>query len=197
MKNFFRAAAILIDPADAWPRVAAEPADWRDLMTRYAALVALIPALSGFIGACIIGVIVPGTGVVRASLFDGIFGAIFFYLENLLLALALGVLIHFAAPLFGGRKGFAPALSLAVYSYTPVWLAGIFLLLPGLRFLTLLGCYGAYLLLVGLPPMTRTPPPQSRIFAALLVAAAFALTLFAGWAQHRVFGGLAGLEIPP
>ena len=193
MKNFFHAAAILIDPTAAWPRVAKEPANWRDLMTHYVALVALIPALSGFIGACIIGVIVPGTGVVRASLFDGIFGAICFYLENLVLVLALGLLIHFAAPLFGGRKGFSKALSLTVLSYTPVWLAGIFLLLPGLRFLTLLGCYGAYLLLVGLPPITQTPLPRSRVFAALIVVAAFVLTLLAGWAQHRVFGGPAGL----
>jgi hypothetical protein len=193
MRNIVRAAAILIDPAAAWPRVAKEPADWLDLMTRYVALVALIPALSGFIGACIIGVIVPGTGVVRASLFDGVFGLIFFYLENLVLVTALGLLIHFATPLFGGRKGFAAALTLAVYSYTPAWLAGIFLLLPGLRFLTLLGCYGAYLLLVGLPPMTQTPAPQSRVFAALIVAAAFVLTLFAGWAQHRVFGGTVAI----
>jgi hypothetical protein len=193
MKNFLRAAAILIEPAAAWPRAAQEPPDPLDLMTRYVPLVAFIPALSGFIGACVIGVIVPGKGVVRASLFDGIFGAIFFYVENLVLALLLGLLIHFAAPLFGGRKGFGAALALAVYSYTPVWLAGIFLLLPGLRFLTLLGFYGAYLLLVGLPPMTHTPPPRSRIFAALLVAVALVLTLFAAWAQHRVFGGAAGL----
>jgi hypothetical protein len=193
MKSFFRAAAILIDPAAAWPRAAKEPADWLDLMTRYVALMALIPALAGFIGASIIGVIVPGTGVVRASLFDGIFGALFFYLENFALVLVLGLLIHFAAPLFGGHKGFGPALTLAAYSYTPMWLAGIFLLLPGLRFLTLLGCYGAYLLLVGLPPMTQTPPQRARSFAVLIVAAALILTLFAGWAQHRVFGGAAGL----
>ena len=193
MKNIFRAAAILIDPPAAWLRVAKEPVDWLDLMTRYVALLALIPALSGFIGACIIGVIVPGTGVVRASLFDGIFGALFFYLENFVLVLALGGLIHLAAPLFGGRRGFATALALAVYSYTPVWLAGLFLLLPGLRFLALLGLYGVYLLLVGLPPMTHTPPQRSRGFAVLIGAAALVLTLFAGWAQHRVFGGPAGL----
>ena len=193
MQNIVRAAAILIDPAAAWPRVAKEPADWLDLMTRYVAFIALIPALSGFIGACVIGVIVPGTGVVRASLFDGIFGAIFFYLENFVLVLALGVLIHCAAPLFGGRKGFAPALALAVYSYTPVWFAGIFLLLPGLRFLTLLGLHGVYLVLVGLPLVTHTPLPRSRAFAVLVVAAALVFTLFAAWAQHRVFGGAAGL----
>src|SRR5579859_6574608 len=151
MNNIFRATAILIDPAAAWPRAAKEPADPLDLMTRYATVAALIPALSGFIGACIIGVIVPGTGVVRASLFDSIFGAIFIYLENFALVGVLGVLVHLAAPLFGGRRNFAAALTLVVYSYTPVWLGSVFLLLPGLRFLMLLGCYGAYLLLVGLP----------------------------------------------
>ena len=39
------------------------------------------------------------------------------------------------------------AFKLAVYSYTPVWLAGIFLLLPGLRFLIVPSFYGVYLLM--------------------------------------------------
>ena len=37
--------------------------------------------------------------------------------------------------MFGGRADFDSAFKLAVYSFTPVWLAGIFLLVPGLRFL--------------------------------------------------------------
>jgi Yip1 domain len=187
MKDFLHAAAVLIDPAGAWPRVAKEPVDWVSLMTRYVVLLALIPALCGFIGACIIGVIVPGTGVVRAALFDGIFGAIFFYLENFIVVLVLGALLHLGAPLFGGRRDFAAALALTVYSYTPVWLTGIFLLLPGLRFLMLTGFYGAYVLLTGLPAMLQTPPPRARIFAALIVVCALVLTLLAAWAQHRVF----------
>ncbi len=193
MKDVWRAAAILIDPAGTWPRVAEEPADPVYLMTRYVALLALIPALCGFIGACIIGVIVPGTGVVRASLFDGIFGAIFYYLENFVVVLVLGLLVYLAAPPFGGRKDFAAALTLVAYSYTPLWLAGIFVLLPGLRFLMLSGCYGAYVLLIGLPPMLQMPPRRARGFAALIVACAFLLTLLAEWAQHRVFAGPAGM----
>jgi hypothetical protein len=193
MKDFLHAIAVLIDPAGAWPRVAKEPADWVNLMTRYVVLLALVPALAGFIGACVIGVIVPGAGVVRAALFDGIFGAIFFYLENFVVVLVLGVLLHLGAPLFGGRRDFAAALTLAVYSYTPVWLAGIFLLLPGLHFLMLAGFYGAYVLFIGLPAMMHTKPPRSYTFAALIVACALVLTLYAAWAQHRVFGGPAGM----
>jgi hypothetical protein len=187
MKDFLHAIAVLIDPAGAWPRVAKEPVDWVSLMTRTVALLALIPALCGFIGVSIIGVIVPGTGVVRAALFDGIFGAIFFYLENFVVVFALGLLLHLTAPLFGGRRDLAAALTLAIYSYTPVWLTGIFLLLPGLHFLMLTGFYGAYVLLVGLPAMLQTPPPRARGFATLIVAFALVLTLFAAWAQHRVF----------
>lgn len=193
MKDFLHAAAILIDPAGAWPRVAKEPADWVALMTRYVAVLALIPALCGFIGACVIGVIVPGTGVVRAALFDGSFGAIFFYLENFVLALVLGLLLYLAAPLVGGRRDFSAALALAVYSYTPVWLTGIFLLLPGLHFLRLTGFYGAYVLLIGLPAMMQTPPSRSRAFAVLIVGCAFVLTLLAQSAQHRIFGGAGGM----
>jgi Yip1 domain len=193
MKDFLHAIAVLIDPAGAWPRVAKEPADWVYLMTRYVALLALVPALAGFIGACVIGVIVPGTGVVRAALFDGIFGAIFFYLENFAVVLALALLLHLIAPLFGGRRDFAGALTLTVYSYTPVWLTGIFLLLPGLHFLMLIGFYGAYVLLVGLPTMLQTPPPRALRFATLIVACALVLTLLAAWAQHRVFAGPAGM----
>jgi hypothetical protein len=187
MKDFLHAAMVLIDPAGAWPRVAKEPADWVSLMTRTVVLLALVPALCGFIGVSIIGVIVPGTGVVRVALFDGIFGAIFFYLENFAVVLALGLLLHLTAPLFGGRRDFGAALTLAVFAYTPVWLTGIFLLLPGLRFLMLTGIYGGYILLAGLPAMLQTPPPRARGFATLIVGCALLLTLLAGWAQHRVF----------
>ena len=46
------------------------PAD--SLLSRYVAVLALLPAVCGFIGASVIGVVVPGTGLVRASLFDGV-----------------------------------------------------------------------------------------------------------------------------
>ena len=102
-------------------------------------MLALVPAVCGFIGACVIGVVVPGTGRgARVRLFDGLFGAIFGYVASLRhRAPARRWSSTLLAPLFGGRKDFDSALKLAVYSYTPVWLAGIFLLLPGLRFLML------------------------------------------------------------
>ena len=65
----------------------------------------------------------------------------------------IAAVIDLLAPIFGGKKNFGNAVKLSVYSHTPLWLAGIFLLVPGLNFLLMLGLYGIYLLWVGLPMM--------------------------------------------
>jgi hypothetical protein len=102
--------------------------------------------------------------------------------------LVLGLIIDLAAPLFGGRRDFDSAFKLAVYSFTPVWLAGIFLLLPGLRFLTLTGFYGAYILWLGLPQLMKSSGRKSQVFTAMIVVCAFALSYIAAVMQRMVFG---------
>lgn len=183
-----RAQAMLADPAAEWAAIESEPGDPAYVLSRYVAVLAAIPALFSFVGASIVGVVVPNAGTVRAPLFNGLFGAIFGYVLTCATVLVLGVVINLVAPWFGGRRHFDNAFKLAVYSFTPVWLAGIFLLLPGLRFLTLTGFYGAYVLWLGLPRLTKTPPQQSPVFAAVIVVCAFALACAAALAQGAVFG---------
>ena len=165
-----------------------EPGDPAYVLSRYVAVLALVPAAFSFIGACLVGVIVPNAGTVRAPIFNGLFGAIFGYVLSCATVLLLGMIINLLAPLFGGRRDFDNAFKLAVYSFTPVWLAGIFLVLPGLRFLVLTGFYGAYILWLGLPRLTKSPARKSLNFAALIVVCAFALAYVAGAAQRMVFG---------
>jgi hypothetical protein len=187
-----RAKAILVDPTAEWTAIEQEAGDPAYVLSHYVVLLALVPAIFSFIGVCVIGVVVPGgSGIVRASLFDGLFGAIFGYVMACVTVLALGLLINLAAPLFGGRRSFDSAFKLAVYSYTPVWLAGIFLLAPGLRFLGLTGIYGAYLLWIGVPQLMKAPVPSVTTYTAVIVASACALTFIAAAAQHALFG-LAG-----
>jgi hypothetical protein len=188
MNAALRAKAILIDPLAEWAAIERESGDPAYLLSHYVVWLALVPALSGFVGVCVIGITVPGGGVVRAPLFDGLFGAIFGYVMTCATVLLLGLIIDFTAPLFGGRRGYDSAFKLAVYSFTPVWLAGIFLLLPGLRFLTLTGCYGAYIFWLGLPRLMKSPERKSQIFAILIVICAFALTYFTAVMQRMVFG---------
>ena len=71
-----RAMAMLADPSAEWARIERESGDPAFLLSRYVAVLALIPAIFGFVGASRIGAMVPGVGPVRATLFDGGFGAI-------------------------------------------------------------------------------------------------------------------------
>jgi hypothetical protein len=80
--------------------------------------------------------------------------------------------IDLLAPRFGGTKNFPNALKLSVYSHTPLWLAGIFLLIPGLNFLLVLGLYGLYLLRVGLPMLMGVPSERAFPYAIFATACA-------------------------
>jgi lysylphosphatidylglycerol synthetase-like protein (DUF2156 family) len=188
MNVALRARGILADPPSEWPKIAGEPSDVIQLLTGYVAPLAAIPALSSFIGACAVGVVVPGVGTVRASILQGFLSAAFGFVTACATVLVLAAVINLLAPVFGGRRSFGRAFKLAVYSYTPFWLAGIFLLAPGLRFLVVLGLYGAYLLWKGLPQLMRTPRSKVAGFAAVIIGCAGALTLILTATEHAMFG---------
>ena len=93
------------------------------------------------------------------------------------------------------QRNFLSALKLSVYSFTPVWLAGIFLLIPGLRFLTILGLYGVYLLWSGLPALMRAPREATIACTALVAVTAIIMHPAAGWpAKHR---SAVAIAVPP
>jgi lysylphosphatidylglycerol synthetase-like protein (DUF2156 family) len=188
MNTAWRAQAILADPNREWSKIEAEPSDAASVLTGYVVPLALVPALSGLIGACVVGAVMPDGTTVRATVVDGLFGAVFGYVATCATVLLLGLAIDLLAPLFGGRRDFDNAVKLAVYSYTPVWLVGICLLAPGLRFLMLAGLYGVRLLLAGLPPLMKVPSSRVPALAAIIVAAAGLMTVFVAAAQHAMFG---------
>ena len=188
MNALVRAKAILVDPAAGWRGIEKEIGDPAYLLSRYVAVLALIPALASFIGATLIGVVTASGAVLRADLIDGLFGAIFSYATSCAIVLLLGLIIDLLAPLFGGRRDFEDAFKLAVYSFTPLWVAGIFLLLPGLRFLLLTGAYGIYLFFIGAPRLTKVPEQQAVNFTVVILICACGLLYAAALAQRMLFG---------
>jgi hypothetical protein len=184
-----RIIAILADPAAEWAVIEAEPGDASYLLSRYVAPLALIPAVFGIIGACVVGAVVPGAGLVRASLAAGLVGAVFAYVMSCAAVVCLGVLVRLLAPTFGGQRDFNAAFKLAAYAYTPIWLTGIFLLAPGLRFLEFTGFYGAYILWTGASRLTKVPVEKLPVFTAVLVVCACALIFIIATLQRTLFGG--------
>jgi hypothetical protein len=188
MKAMQRAKAILTDPLPEWDRIARKPEDPAAILMNYVALLAIVPSLFGFIGVYLIGVVSKDGATLRVPLVDSVFGAIFGYVAACAIVLVLALGIYVLAPLFGGRRSFDNAFKLAAYSFTPVWLCGIFLLLPGLHFLALLGFYGLYLLWLGTTRLTKVPEQMALTFAITMAVCAAALIYAAATGQHVIFG---------
>jgi hypothetical protein len=188
MNALRRIIAILADPAAEWAAIDKEPGDAAYLLGRYVAPLALIPAVFGLIGACVVGAVMPGAGLVRTPLATGLVGAVFGYVMSCATVVCLGSLIRMLAPTFGGRRDFNTAFKLVAYAYTPIWLTGIFLLAPGLRFLELTGFYGAYILWTGASPLTKVPDQKIPAFTAILVISACVFIFIIRALQHTLFG---------
>ncbi len=167
---------IVADPRGEWPLIATEPVHPMRLFVGYVALLAAIPAIAGFIGSSLIGVSV-SIGRLHDPLELGVLRAVISYLFSFVIVYLTALAIDVMAPLFQTQRNFTSALKLAVYSFTPVWLIGIVLAVPGLRFLSILGLYALRLIWTGLPPLMGTPRPKILPYALSIVVAAFGITL--------------------
>jgi hypothetical protein len=175
-----RVKAILLTPKSEWLVIERESGDPAFLFMNYVAILAAIPAVCGFIGMSLIGIVGIGAGLVSA---------IVHYLLAFVSAYVLGLIIDALAPTFDAQKNPANALKLAVYSMTPGWIAGTFLLIPLLGILTfIIGLYGFYLLWVGLPPLMKSPEEKSVVYTAAIVICAIIISFVIGWAVRVIAG---------
>ena len=165
-----RVKGIILSPKTEWLVIAGEPGDAGYLFSNYVAILAAIPAVCGFIGTILIG----------GSVVVALLGAVIHYVLAFVTVYVVALIVNLLAPTFGSQKSFASALKLTVYSYTPSWLAGVFLLIPALSFLGILGLYGLYLLWLGLPPLMKTPPEKSIWYTITIVVCVIVLTLLIG-----------------
>jgi len=175
-----RVKAILLTPKTEWLVIEREPGDPAYLFANYVAILAAIPAVCGFIGSSIVGISVPIVGTVRVGIVSGIASALVQYLLAFVMVYVMALIIDALAPTFKGQQNQANALKLAVYSMTPVWLAGVFYLIPGLRLLGILGLYGLYLLWVGLQPLMKVPQEKTTGYTAAIVVCAIVISLVVG-----------------
>jgi hypothetical protein len=183
MELINRVKGILLAPHAEWPVIAQEMGEASALFIRYVAVLALIPALARFIGTSLIGSYAP--------ILSSLAGAVISYLSGFAIVYGLALIIDALAPRFGAQKDFAAALKLAVYAYTPVWLAGIFLLVPGLSFLVVLGFHGVYLLWTGLPILMRAPAEKTLPYAAVVAACALIIAIGLGLLEAPLFSAPA------
>jgi hypothetical protein len=164
-----RAKNILIKPKDEWNAINQESTSVIQIATGYLLIIALLPAAAMLLG-----------GLFAGSISFGIRQAIISYVSNVGGVLISAFVIDALATNFGSQKNFTKAFQLVVYSYTPMFIAGIFGIIPALAILGIIGLYGLYLLYIGMKPMMQTPDDKitSYFVVSLLVIIAVYAVLF-------------------
>ncbi len=181
-----RVKAILLRPAAEWPVIERESGDMQVLFANYVAILALIPAIATFIGTALVGVSGGPLGTIRVPIFLALFTSVLGYVFSFVIVYVIALLIDALAPTFGGQKNFDQALKLSAYSYTPFWLAGIFMVIPRLGWLTILGLYGLYLLYLGLPVLMKAPKERALLYGLTVVGFAVVIAVVLGLIQAAV-----------
>ena len=173
-----RAKNICLTPKTEWPVIAAETTPTVSLMTGYVAPLAVIGPIAAFIGGSIIGHTLPFVGTWRTPIMMGVGVAIFMFVMAFVGVFILSLIINALAPSFGGEKNPQQALKVAVYSYTPAWIAGILSIIPFLGMLAILAAfYGLYLLYLGLPRLMKCPEDKSIGYTVVVVICAIVLSI--------------------
>jgi len=165
---------LLTNPRDEWDAIANEATDITSLYREYIGLLAIIPALCTFIGLCVVGVRVPFLGVtVRTPMTEGILHLIVWYLFSLASVHLSALIVEKLAPSFQSRGDTLQAVKLVGFAATPVWLAGVFSVVPSLSMLSLIaGLYAIYLFYVGVGVLMQTPAEKAlsyMVVAGLVV----------------------------
>jgi hypothetical protein len=180
-----RAKRILLSPRTEWQVIDAEPTSAAQLYTRYVMPLAAIGPISQLIGYSVFGITVPFMGTYRVPLGSAFASAFVSYILALAATYVLALIIDGLASTFNAQRSQIQALKVSAYSNTASWVAGIFLLIPGVRVLTILGLYGLYLLYLGLPILMKSPREKTAAYTGLVAVAAIVLFLLVGLLAGR------------
>jgi hypothetical protein len=163
---------LLLSPAKEWEVIKGESWTVGGLFTKYAMILAAIPAVAGLIGYSLFGISY-GFGSYKLGIGTSLTWAILTYVLSLVGVYVLGFIIDVLAPSFGSTKDMVASLKVAVFASTPGWVAGILNIFPALGILVLIASiYGLVLLYMGLERVKSVPKEKMiGYFVVVLIAA--------------------------
>ena len=175
-----RVKNIILQPAQEWKVVEKEPTTTSELYTSYIIILAAIGPVASIIGLTLFGVSTPLTGAYRLPIGSVIGHAVVSYALALAGVYVFGLVINALAPTFLGTKNEIQALKVAAYSSTAAWLAGVFMVVPALSFLQILGLYSLYLLYLGLPLLMKAPEEKALVYTVVVIVVGMVIMALIG-----------------
>ena len=157
-----RVKNLLLSPAKEWEVIKGETWTTAELFTKYAIILAAIPAVAGFLGYTFFGLSY-GFGTFKLGIGTSLTWAILTYIFSLVGVFVLGFIIDALAPSFGSTKDMVASLKVAVFSSTAGWVAGILNIFPVIGILVAIASiYGLVLLYMGLERVKSVPKRRHR-----------------------------------
>jgi hypothetical protein len=179
-----RVRNILVNPKQEWLTIAPESATVHSLYVGYIMILAAIEPLA---------IVLRGLGFGSALSLPLAIGT---YVLSLVAVSIVALIVDLLAPSFGGQRDFVASLKLTAYSYTAVWIAGIFMLVPTLGGIVglLAGLYSIYTFYLGAPPIKKCPADKAVAYTIIvLICNIVLLWLVRLMALPMVGGGIGGL----
>ena len=186
MKLVDRVKNILIQPNTEWIIIESESTDPKALFLNYVAIVAIIPAAANFLSF----VLFAGPFGTRVGVGTALAAAVTQYVLSLVMVLVVAFIADLLAPSFDGRKNFNQALKLTGYSLTAAWIAGVFVIIPGVGWLIVLigTLYTLYLFFLGTQVMMKIPEQKAIGYTVVVVVVAIIVSFVIGMFQSAMLG---------
>ena len=196
-----RVKNILLTPKSEWEVIKGEPLTIAGMFTKYAMVLAAIPALGGFIGYALVGVSIPFFGNFRYPVVRGLIWALLTYILSLVGTFVLALIVDNLAPSFGAKKDMVASVKTVAFAYTASWLGGIFAIFPSLSMLAaLFGIYSLILLWMGMKALKEVPSNKMVGYFVVTLIAAIAIFFVIGLIVSSVAlggGAAAGIFVDP
>jgi hypothetical protein len=183
-----RVMDVMLKPKETWQVIKSEPATIKDLYSSYVIPLSAIPPAASFIGFSLIGISMLNIQY-RVPLVTGLSHAVVSYVLALVGIYVVAQIIDALAPSFGSQKNLINAMKVAVYSYTPSWVAGILLIIPALSPIALLlSLYSLYLFYLGLPELMDTPKDKAMGYFVVSIVVSILVFIVIGIISRSIFG---------
>ncbi len=168
---------IMLRPSSEWKAIRSEEESFKQVFLSHVPFLALIPCISFFIGVTQIGWTFGSGDPVKLTIQSASQLCGLAYVALLAGVFILGEFINWMSRTYGvkdsAEKRHYEGTALAVYVTTPIFLAGIFGIYPGLWLnvtaLGIAGAYAVYLIYEGLPILMNISKERAFMFASSIV----------------------------
>lgn len=165
---------LFANPRAEWHAIHKRNYSIGECFARHTLLLALIPAVSGFIGTTQIGWQIGAGPPVKLTLGSALVIAIMYYFAMLVAVASVGWAIHWMSRTYGSEQPLSQCIVLASFTATPLFLIGIMELYPIMWLNLVLGlpvlAYTIYLFYSGVPTMMEISEERGFLFSSAVLA---------------------------